>query len=124
MLEAIKQIPCKFFGTAAGCRKGEACSFAHWQTCLVEGNASNSEQPSPVSTSIPLVGGVDAGKCNASLSAVEPAPFGKDLWILDSGTIFDMCPSDTLGFLPKEAILVVSFLQLAVHFQTTQLPLA
>ena len=29
-----------------------------------------------------------------------------------------------LDFVPKEAILVVSFLQLAVHFQTTHSPLA
>ena len=54
---------------------------------------------------IPLVGGVDAGRRNASLSAVEPAPFGKDLWILDSGTNFDMCPTDTLGFRTKRGDL-------------------
>ena len=53
----------------------------------------------------PLVGGVDAGRRNATLSAVLLAPFGKDLWILDSGTSFDMCPSDTLGFPTKRGDL-------------------
>ena len=53
----------------------------------------------------PVVGGVDAGRRNATLFAVEPAPFGKDLWILDSGINFDMCPSDTPGFRTKRGDL-------------------
>ena len=37
------------------------------------------------------------GKCIASLSAAKPAPFDEDLWLLDSSTDSDMCPTDTLG---------------------------
>ena len=65
---------------------------------LSNANAGNSDQHAPVSIPSPLVGVVDAGRRNATLSAVEPAPFGKDLWILDSRTNFDMCPTDTIGF--------------------------